>query len=126
MAVGAIALARPGMILIREVADAPDIMGISKPAGLKSHHRGGENVNSLFVGIDVSSKNNVTYLMKPDGSKYSSFSVQNNLGGAKLMSEKIVSALEAMQISDVVIGLESTSIYGDGLVCALREDGRLG
>ena len=114
------------MILIREVADAPDIMGISKPAGLKSHHRGGENVNSLFVGIDVSSKNNVTYLMKPDGSKYSSFSVQNNLGGAKLMSEKIVSALEAMQLSDVVIGLEATSIYGDGLVCALREDGRLG
>lgn len=83
-------------------------------------------VNPLFVGIDVSSKNNVTYLMKPDGSKHSSFSVQNNLGGAKLMSEKIVSALEAMQLSDVVIGLEATSIYGDGLVCALREDGRLG
>ena len=83
-------------------------------------------MNPLFVGIDVSSKNNVTCLMKPDGSKYSSFSVQNNLGGAKLMSEKIVSALEAMQLSDVVIGLEATSIYGDGLVCALREDGRLG
>ena len=83
-------------------------------------------MNPLFVGIDVSSKNNVTYLMKPDGSKYSSFSVQNNLGGAKLMSEKIVSALEAMRLSDVVIGLEATSIYGDGLVCTLREDGRLG
>ena len=101
-------------------------MGISKPVGLKSHHRGGENVNQLFVGIDVSSKNNVTYLMKPDGSKHSSFSVQNNLGGAKLMSEKIVSALEATHLSDVVIGLEATSIYRDGLVCALREDGRLG
>ena len=119
-------MAHPGTILIREVADAPDIMGISKPVGLKSHHRGGENVNQLFVGIDVSSKNNVTYLMKPDGSKHSSFYVQNNLGGAKLMSEKIVSALEATHLSDVVIGLEATSIYGDGLVCALREDGRLG
>ncbi len=83
-------------------------------------------MNPLFVGIDVSSKNNVTYLMKPDGSKHICFSVQNNLGGAKLMTEKIVSALEAMQLSDVVIGLEATSIYGDGLVCALREDGRLG
>ena len=101
-------------------------MGISKPAGLKFQHKGGEIVNPLFVGIDVSSKNNVTYLMKPDGNKHSSFSVQNNLGGAKLMSEKIVSALEAMQLSGVVIGLEATSIYGDGLVCALREDGRLG
>ena len=41
-------------------------------------------VNPLFVGIDVNSKNNVTCLMKPDGSKHSSFSVQNSLGGAKL------------------------------------------
>ena len=83
-------------------------------------------MNPLFVGIDVSSKNNVAYLMKPDGSKHSNFSVQNNLGGAKLLSERIVSALRSMQLSDVVIGLEATSIYGDSLVYALREDGRLG
>jgi len=83
-------------------------------------------MNPLFVGIDVSSKNNVAYLMKPDGSKHSSFSVQNNLGGAKILSEKIVSALGSMQLNDVVIGLEATSIYGDSLVYALREDGRLG
>ena len=83
-------------------------------------------MNPLFVGIDVSSKNNVTYLMKPDGSKHSSFSVQNNLGGAKLMSEKIVLAMETMGLNDVVIGLEATSIYGDSLVYALREDRRLG
>ena len=69
-------------------------------------------MNPLFVGIDVSSRSNVVYLMNPDGSKYSSFSVQNNLGGAKLLSEKIVSALSSMQLSDVVIGLEATSIYG--------------
>lgn len=64
--------------------------------------------------------------MKLGGSKHSSFTVQNNLGGAKLMSEKIVSALEAIQLSKVVISLEATSIYGDGLVSALREDERLG
>ena len=83
-------------------------------------------MNPLFVGIDVGSRNNVAYLMKPDGSKHSSFSVQNNLGGAKLLSERIVSALGSMQLSDVVNGLEATSIYGDSLVYALREDGRLG
>ena len=114
------------MILIGEVADAPVIMGISKPAGLKSPCGEVKIMNPLFVGIDVSSRNNVAYLMKPDGSKYSSFSVQNNLGGAKLLSERIVSALGSMQLSDVVIGLEATSIYGDSLVYALREDGRLG
>ena len=68
----------------------------------------------------------MAYLMKPDGSKHSSFSVQNNLGGAKLLSERIVSALHSMQLNDVVIGLEATSIYGDSLVYALREDGSLG
>ena len=88
--------------------------------------RGGENVNPLFVGIDVSRRNNVAYLMNPDGSKHSSFSVQNNLGGAKLLSERIVSALSSMQLSDVMIGLEATSIYGNSLVYALREDGSLG
>ena len=119
-------MAFSGMILIREVADAPDIMGISKPAGLKSPCGEVKIVNPLFVGIDVSSKSNVAYLMNPDGSKYSSFSVQNNLGGAKLLSERIVSALSSMRLSDVVIGLEATSIYGDSLVYALREDGRLG
>ena len=117
-AVRDIALADSGMILIREVADAPVITGISKPAGLKSPCREVKIMNPLFVGIDVSSKNNVAYLMKPDGSKHSSFSVQNNLGGAKILSGRIVSALGSMQLSNVVIGLEATSIYGDSLVYA--------
>lgn len=83
-------------------------------------------MNQLFTGIDVSSKNNVVYLMKPDGSKHSSFSVQNNLSGAKLLSERIVSALSAMQLDAVVIGMKATSIYGNNLVYALREDSGLG
>lgn len=56
------------MILISEVADAPAIMGISKPAGLKSPCGEVKIVNPIFVGIDVSSKNKVAYLIKPDGS----------------------------------------------------------
>ena len=83
-------------------------------------------MDPLYIGIDVGSRNNVAYLMKPDGSKHSSFSLPNNRGGAKLLTERIVSAMGAMQLSDVVIGMESTSVYGDSLVYALREDGRLG
>ena len=83
-------------------------------------------MNPLFVGIDVGSQNNAIYLMKPDGSKHSSFSVQNNRGGAKLLIERIVSAIQSQGLTDVVIGMEATSIYGDSLVYALREDGRLG
>jgi transposase len=83
-------------------------------------------LNPLYVGIDVSSQNNVSYLMKPNGDKHASFSVQNNLGGAKLLAERIVSALDALELRDVVIGMESTSIYGNHLVHSLREDGSLG
>lgn len=83
-------------------------------------------MNSLFTGIDISSKTNVAYLMRPDGSKYSSFAVQNNQGGAKILSERIVSALNALQLDAVVIGMEATSIYGNNLVYALRQDGSLG
>ena len=83
-------------------------------------------MNPLFVGIDVSSKNNVVCLMKPDGTKFSTFSVQNNLGGARILSKRIVSALDKLQLSEVTIGMEATSIYGDSLVYALRENGSLG
>lgn len=91
-----------------------------------SPHREVENVNQLFAGIDVSSKSNVVYLMNPDGSKHSSFSVQNTLGGANILSERIVSALSGMQLDAVVIGMEATSIYGNNLVYALRDNGSLG
>ena len=83
-------------------------------------------MNKLFVGIDVSSQNNASCLMDSDGVKYSSFSVQNNLGGAKLLTEKIVSAMETLKLSDVVSGMESTSIYGNHLVHSLWEGGTLG
>lgn len=41
-------------------------------------------MNSLFIGIDVSANSNVVYFMKPDGSKHSSFTVQNNLNGESM------------------------------------------
>ena len=83
-------------------------------------------MNQLFVGIDVGSQNNAVYLMKPDGEKHSSFKMQNNRGGAKLLTERIVSAIQSQGLEGVVIGMEATSIYGDSLVYALREDGKLG
>lgn len=64
--------------------------------------------------------------MKPDGPRFSTFSVQNNLSGAMILSERIVSALDKLQLGEVTIGMEATSIYCDSLVYALREDGKLG
>ncbi len=83
-------------------------------------------MNQLFVGIDVGSRGNTVYLMRPDGEKHSNFTVQNNRGGAKILIDKIVSALTTMGLEQVVISMEATGIYGDNLVYALREDGALG
>jgi hypothetical protein len=82
-------------------------------------------VDKLFVGIDVGSRDNAAYIMLPDGSKHSSFRVQNDLGGAQTTSKRVVSALEETGFVAVVIGIEATSIYGDSLIYFLREDGAL-
>ena len=83
-------------------------------------------MNTLYVGIDVSSKNNVAFIMKPDGNKHSSFSVPNNRMGAQALVTNVTSALAQANLPSVSIGMESTSIYGDNLMYFLREDGRLG
>lgn len=82
-------------------------------------------MDKLYVGIDVSSKENVVYIMKPDGSKHSGFSVPNTRPGAEKLVEKVISALNAENLSDVAFGLEATSVYGENLVYFLREDSRL-
>ena len=82
-------------------------------------------MDKLYVGIDVSSKENVIYIMKPDGSKHSSFSTPNSKTGAEKLVKNVLSALKAEAVSSVVFGLEATSVYGDNLVYFLREDGNL-
>jgi transposase len=83
-------------------------------------------VNKLFVGIDVGSRDNAVYIMLPDGAKHSSFGVQNNLGGAQAISKRVVTALIGSNLHTIAIGIEATSVYGDNLMCFLREDGALG
>ena len=69
-------------------------------------------MNKLFVGIDVGSRSNAVYIMLPDGSKHSSFTVQNNLGGAQTLSKHVVAALKDFNISTVILGMEATSEIG--------------
>ena len=82
-------------------------------------------MNPLYVGIDVSSKSNVAYLMKPNGDKHSVFPVTNSLHGSQQLVKRILSAMNQLQLNSLHIGLEATSVYGDNLVYFLREDGNL-
>ena len=81
--------------------------------------------DTLYVGIDVGSNDNVVYIMKPDGSKFSNFKVRNSRDGSAMLVKSIIKALSELDLSSVRIGIESTGIYGDGLVYFLREDGSL-
>ena len=82
-------------------------------------------MNPLYVGIDVSSKSNVVFLMLPNGDKHSNFSVANSHDGSTQLVKRICSALESNSLDSVSIGLEATSVYGDNLVFFLREDATL-
>lgn len=70
-----------------------------------------DTLNTLFVGIDVSSKTNAVYAINFEGKVLLNFSVPNNLPGAELMLERLVFALQDNQLQFVKIVIESTSVY---------------
>lgn len=82
-------------------------------------------MDKLYVGVDVSSRSNAVYIMKPDGSKYSCFDVANSLNGSQTLVKRIATAMDALSLASALIGLEATGVYGDPLVYFLREDGNL-
>lgn len=82
-------------------------------------------MDNLYVGIDVSKRNNVAYLMKPDGSKYRNFSVENSPKGSTELVKQIIKALTSYNLTSVTIDLESTGCYGDHLVYFLKENAEL-
>lgn len=59
--------------------------------------------NALFVGIDVSSKNNVAYIMKPDVDKHSLFSIPNNRPGAEILVDRIVDVLCRLLLPNMLV-----------------------
>lgn len=104
----------------------PMIMGFTKPIGHSNPTmKEGDFMNPLYVRIDVSSKSNVVYFMLPDGSKHGNFSVDNSHDDSTQLVQRILSAKEFKSLDMVLIGLKSTSVYGDNLVYFLREDASL-
>jgi transposase len=70
-------------------------------------------LSTLFVGIDVSSRENVLCAIDYEAEKQLTFSVSNNQPGAVVMAEKLQAFLSANQDMDrLVVALESTSFYG--------------
>jgi transposase len=68
-------------------------------------------LSTLFVGIDVSSKTNVVCALDFYSNKLFETSSDNNLPGANEILECIIKCLKENNLSNVIIALESTSVY---------------
>lgn len=70
-------------------------------------------LSTLFVGIDVSSRENVLCAIDYEAEKHLTFSVSNNQPGAVVMAERLQKFLSGNKDMDrLVVALESTSFYG--------------
>jgi transposase len=78
--------------------------------------------DSLLVGIDVSLKSNKVRILHPDGTSLSKFTVNNSVPGAKTISERITKIAQNKVFENIMIGMESTSVYGDPLAYFLKQD----
>ena len=71
-----------------------------------------EVLSTLFVGIDVSSKNNVVCAIDFDETRYLETSVSNNHPGALALAEKLAAVMKGNpEFTRLVIAMESTSCY---------------
>lgn len=80
------------------------------------------DLETLFVGIDVSKKENVVRFMDGSGDTLSLFPVSNNADGAAKLQERLRHKLLHTDFSKVTIGMESTSVYADHIAAFLRKD----
>lgn len=79
-------------------------------------------MNTLFVGIDVSKKNNVVRFINSSGDTLSLFRIPNNQVGADTLLKKLHDTVLNSDFLTVSIGMESTSVYAEPLAVLLRND----
>ena len=77
--------------------------------------------DSIFVGIDVSTKSNKVCILDQQGNRLAKMSVDNNSDGSRRIVNRVVEALTKLNCYNVSFGLEATSVYGDGLIFFLKQ-----
>jgi len=79
-------------------------------------------LSTLFVGIDVSSTENVVCAIDFNSNNFLKTSVLNSHAGAIQLTNTLFSILESSDFSTVIIALESTSYYGIHIANFLSAD----
>lgn len=77
-------------------------------------------MQTLFVGVDVSLHTNEVVGLVQDGTEVCSFRAHNTKPGTAVLIEQLTGVLQSRQLNRVVIGLESTGMYGWHLEQKLR------
>ena len=82
-------------------------------------------LNTLFVGIDVSSTENVLCGLDFSGNKLLQIKALNNQPGAESILDHILACLDSNSLEYAVIALESTSFYSTHIANFLASNERL-
>jgi transposase len=78
--------------------------------------------DAIFIGIDVSLRNNTVFLMDNQGNRLERFSVHNDRSGAGKLVQRIATRYQQQPQTHFVFGLEATSSYGHTLLHYLHDD----
>lgn len=79
--------------------------------------KGGDPMNTLFVGIDVSTKNNQVCAVNFNQDVFFNLSFPNNPDGCDLLITSVLAFVDKEKFDSIIIVTESTSIY-DYHICA--------
>jgi len=82
-------------------------------------------LSTLFVGIDVGSKANAVCAIDFFSEKHLAFTVENNHAGASLLVEKLAGFLSAKDFTQLIIAMESTSVYSTHIASFLSTAAQL-
>ena len=70
-------------------------------------------MDKLFVGLDVSKNDYKVCLMDGEGERIGkSFVLKSNADGSQVLAERIIAAAAKIKAEKLLIGYESTSVYG--------------
>lgn len=82
-------------------------------------------MTKLFVGIDVSLRENRVRFLTEDGSNAGRMTIPNNLPGASMLVDQILNTACQCSVDKLVVGLEATSHYSYHLASFLKSEPRL-
>ena len=88
---------------------------------IKAEKRKRNNGKTLIATVDIGKSTNSGYWRCPDGTEVKPFEFFNNGRGFATFCHRITQAQKAHNLDEIVVGFESTGVYGEPLMHYLRK-----